>query len=132
MVHTGTEPFYRSAYNKIQWAFAIEGGEPPGSRPTPTHPIIPDDHLLPMRSRKYMIMLSIPLDLRPGLPPSTQADQRAIVVHPHIPCSDPGIHRDRCHEVWIACMPIDIGDGAGVGVNGAKEDSGGLGGEVPY
>lgn len=36
-----------------------------------THPIIPDDDLLPMSRRNYMIVLPVPLDLRARRSPST-------------------------------------------------------------
>lgn len=98
-----------------------------------SYPCIPNTQPIPMATRQNMIMLSIPLHLRRRIPPIRQSHHSPIIAfHPQIPPFHAPIYRGRGHEVWITRVPVDIGDGALVGVYDAGEGGGGRGGgEVP-
>lgn len=91
--------------------------------------VIPDDHLLPMCSSQQVLVLSIPLYLRPRCAPSTQAHERPV-PRPEVPSADTCVHGYGRHEVRVESMPVDIRDGAGVGVDGLVETL--LSGKIPY
>lgn len=119
MTVTGTEPFCRD--------------QPPNlcGQQFQAYPIVPYDHVLSMCGSNEVVVLPIPFDLSARCTPGAKSHER-LFSHPQIPPSDPGIHRDRSHEVRVASVPIDISDSSSVGVDRSEQDPRGLGCQIPY
>lgn len=83
-------------------------------------PVVPDVHYFAVGGRDEMIMPSVPFHLRPGGAPVTKTHDRSVKAS-KIPSAYAGVHGDGGHQVGIECMPVDICDGARMGVERLEE-----------
>lgn len=83
-------------------------------------PVVPDVHYFAVGSRDEMIMPSVPFHLCPGCAPVAKTHDRSVKA-PQIPPAYAGVHGDGGHEVGIERMPVDVCDGARMGVERLEE-----------
>lgn len=83
---------------------------------------IPDAQPISVRTCNHIVVLPIPLDLRSGVSPISQTNHSSVIVpNAQIPSFDRTIDTCCGHQIRIPRMPIDIGDGTGVGENQTRE-----------
>lgn len=94
-----------------------------------THSVVPDVHYFAVGSRDEMIMPSVPFHLCTGRAPVTKTHDRSVKAS-QIPSAYAGVHGDGGHQVGVECMPVDVCDGARMGVERLEERP--WRGEVPH
>lgn len=86
-------------------------------------------HYFAVGSRDEMIMPSVPFHLCTGCAPVTKTHDRSVKAS-QIPSAYAGVHGDGGHQVGVECMPVDVCDGARMGVERLEERP--WRGEVPH
>jgi hypothetical protein len=82
-----------------------------------------------VRRSEEMLVLAIPLDLRARRAPCAQPHERPFPC-PQVPPPYPGVHRHSSHEIWVKGVPVDVGYGSRVGIDGFVETL--LCRQIPY